>query len=100
MEKFICVNCKKKVPFKEIFKFKKGQQTICPNCFTVLKPKNIKSWNWGFAIGFAAFVVPYKMYLKYHNNFFVAASVGTLFAVIAVFIIALYTYKTVEFEEL
>ena len=54
MEKFKCPNCKNKIPFNEVFQFKKGHQTICSNCNTSLRPKKVKSWNWGFFIGFLA----------------------------------------------
>ena len=99
MENFKCSNCNNKIPFKEVFQFKKGHQTICNNCNTTLRPKKVTSWNWGFFIGLLAVVVPAKLYLNDHKNFFIAASIGIVFGTIAILLIAFYTYKTTEFEE-
>jgi CXXC-20-CXXC protein len=99
MNNFKCPNCNNKIPFNEVFQFKKGHQTVCNHCNTTLKPKKIKSWNWGFLIGFLAVVIPAKLYLNYHKNFLIAASIGIVFGAIAILLIAYYTYKTTEFEE-
>ena len=97
MTNFRCPNCEAKIPFKELFQFKKNHKTECNNCGTVLVPKKPKSWNWGFFFGFVSFIIPAKIVLHFHDSFLIAALVGGFFAIITILIIALYTYSTAEF---
>ena len=99
MENFTCPICGNKIPFNEVFKFKKDHQTKCFQCNTNLKPKNVKSWNWGFFMGFLAVIIPARIFFIYHKNFFIGASIGIVCGMIAIFLIAYYTYKTTDFEK-
>ncbi|MBK8945315.1 MAG: hypothetical protein IPM32_08610 [Ignavibacteriae bacterium] len=99
MKNFSCPNCKSPISIKEIFRFRKNHQTNCNNCKTILKPKNIKSWNWGFGIGLLSVVIPATIILHFYDNFLIAAIISICSAVIAISLVALYTYLSVEFEK-
>ncbi|MBK7104146.1 MAG: hypothetical protein IPH62_02545 [Ignavibacteriae bacterium] len=64
-----------------------------------MKPKNIKSWNWGFGIGFLSVVIPATIILHFYDNFLIAALLSICFGSIAVLFVVLHTYLTTEFEE-
>lgn len=100
MNKFKCPKCDRPIPIKELFNFNKKHQTVCNNCKITMKPKNIKSWNWGFIIGFATFVIPAKISLLYNDNYLMAAIIGFAGGTIGIISVALYTYLTTEFEEM
>lgn len=99
-EKFLCPKCKTKVPFKETFNFKKNHITKCSNCGAELTPKNVKSWNFGFFIGFIGVVIPAYTILHLYKNFLLAVFVGIVTGAIAILGIAYYTYLTTEFKEI
>ena len=83
----------------EVFKFKVNHVTLCSNCDLSIVPKNIKSWNSGFLVGFVSVVIPAFLILRYYNNFPVAIIVGAVAGSMGIFSMALYTYLTTEFEE-
>ena len=95
---FLCDKCNTKVSFWETLKIKQDHATICVSCGTSLYPVNIKSFNWGFGIGFIALALPGKIVLWYTDDFFKALTLGLICGVIAVFCIAFYTYKTTKFK--
>jgi len=99
MKNFSYPNCKSPISIKELFQFKKNHQTVCNNCKTILKPKNIKSWNWGFVVGFLAVTIHAQIILYFYDNFFIAAVISICFGSIAILFVALHTYLTAEFEE-
>lgn len=99
MEKFSCPNCKTKVSFKELFVFKRDHQTLCKKCNTTLKPRNIKSFNFGVIIGIVVSGVHAQLYLHFKKDIFGALTICACLGVISILLIALYTYKTTEFEE-
>ncbi|GGE23097.1 hypothetical protein [Psychroflexus salis] len=99
-EKFLCPKCKTKVPFKETFNFKKNHITKCSNCGAELTPKNVKSWNFGFFIGFIGVVIPAYTILHLYKSFLLAVFVGIVTGAIAILGIAYYTYLTTEFKEI
>ena len=69
---------KTKVPFMEVIKFKTNHVTICSSCGLGIVPKNIKSWNFGFLVGFVSVVIPAFLILRYYNNFPFAMIVGIM----------------------
>ena len=97
--KFSCPKCQTKVPFMEVFKFKTNHLTTCSKCGLGIVPKNIKSWNFGFFVGFISVVIPAFLILRYYNNFPIAMVVGVVTGSVGIFSMALYTYLTTEFEE-
>lgn len=99
MEKFSCPNCKAKISFKELFVFKRDHQTICEKCNTTLKPRNIKSFNFGAIIGFVVSGVPAQIYLHITNDIIGAMTLAACLGILSIMSMALYTYKTTEFEE-
>ena len=99
MEKFSCPNCKTKVSLKELFVFKRDHQTICKKCHTTLKHRNIKSFNFGAIIGFVVSGVPAQIYLHITNDITGALTIGACLGILSIMSMALYTYKTTEFEE-
>lgn len=78
------------------FQFKSNHKTVCNNCGTTLTLANGKSWSWGFLLDFIAIIITGKIYLHFHDNFLFAATVGIIFGIITVFIIALYIYRTTK----
>ena len=98
-KKFSCPRCKAKVSFKELFNFKKGHITKCSNCGAELIPKNVKSFNFGFFIGFPSVVIPAYTILLLYKNLFFAVLVGIVTGAIAILGVAYYTYLTTEFKE-
>lgn len=100
MKNFKCPKCKNSISLKELFCFKRNHQTICSNCKAILSPKKIKSFNWGFGIGFSAVVIPAQIVLFYFNDFLMAAYVGLLGSIIGILFVSLYTYLTTAFEEI
>lgn len=97
---FSCPKCQTKIPFSEVFNFKKDHITKCTNCNSELAPKNSKSWNFGFFIGFLGVVIPAYAILHFYNSFFAAALVGLITGVLAIISVALYTYLTTKFKEI
>lgn len=97
-EKFLCPKCKSKVPFKETFNVKKDHIIKCSNCGAELTPKNVKSWNFGFFIGFISVVIPAYTILHLYKNFLLAVLVGIVTGAIAILGIASYTYFTTELK--
>lgn len=97
--KFSCPKCKTKVPFMEVFKFKTSHVTTCSHCDLGIVPKNIKSWNFGFFVGFVSVVIPAFLILRYYNNFPLAMLIGVGTGLLGIFSMALYTYIRTEFKE-
>ena len=100
MKNFKCPRCNNSISIKELFRFKRKNQTKCDNCNTILKPIKIKSWNWGFVIGLLSVAIPAKIILFYYNDFLLAAFVGLLGGILGIFFVALHTYLSAEFEEI
>ena len=100
MGKFRCPNCGSKIPMKELLNFKKSHQTKCERCQANLKPKKIKSWNFGFGLGFLAVAVPVKIYWYYNRDFLVGMFLGLFCGILFITLFILYLYKVTEFEEI
>lgn len=95
---FRCPNCQSKVPFREVFTFKKDHITWCRYCKNALAPKNPRSWNFGFFIGSLGVTIPALIALRSHHNFLIAAMLGILSGTLVVFAVAIIVYLTTEFR--
>lgn len=95
---FICDRCNNKVSFWETFKLKRDHVTICNTCGTSLYPIKTKSFNWGFALGFIVVVLPGEIVYRCTDDLVKTFMVGAICAIIAVFSVAYYTYKTTKFK--
>lgn len=97
--KFTCPVCSNKLPFREVFRFNKGHVLQCPDCDSKLRPANVKSWNFGFVIGFLGFVVPAEL-VRYHwDSVMLAALIGVTTGGFAILTVALFTYLNTDFIE-
>ncbi len=98
MEKFICPNCRTKVSYKELFIFKKNHQTICKKCYANLKPQKTLSFNTTFIMGLIVTVVPGYILMSYNLPVWIIFGIPFMLAILTILGVALYTYKTTEFE--
>ncbi len=99
MEKFTCPNCKQKISFKEAFAFKRNRDFFCEKCSARLKPKYMKSFNFGVIIGFISVVLPAQFFLFFERNLLCALAIGVCTGTLAFLSIVYHTYKTTEFKE-
>lgn len=96
---FLCPICKSKIPTKELFSFSKEHITKCSNCGAELKPKNIKSWNFGFFIGLMGVLIPAYLVVFIFDNFPLGILVGLISGIISVLGVAFYVKKNTIFEK-
>jgi len=97
-KKFTCPVCDTKITWKELFIFKKNHVTFCTKCKSHLKPKNPKSFQWGFALGFLGCIIPgYISIYIYHD--FRSLLVGLISSILSIIIVVVYLFLTIEFIE-
>src|SRR5690606_4084061 len=98
--KFTCPVCSNKLPFKEVFRFNKGHVLQCPVCDSKLRPVHIKSWNFGFVVGFLGVVVHALLVKHYWDSFMLAALIGLTTGGFTIMAVASFTYLNTDFEEI
>lgn len=95
---FTCDRCNSKVSFWETLNLKRNHITVCNTCGAKLYPIKTKSFNWGFAISFVAVVIPAEIVYIFTHNLAKMFVVAIICAIVAIFGIAFYTYKTTKFR--
>lgn len=96
--KFHCDKCNAKVSFWETFKLKREYVTKCKVCGVSLYPVKTAAFNWMFVLGFVSVILPAEIMYRLTANLTKTFAIATFFALIAIFAVAYYTYKTTEFR--
>ena len=97
-ESSTCPRCGYKFSVLEISHVNKLHPFICPNCGNKLHPVNLKSWVFGYILGFITTGVPAKLYLYFEHDIVIALAIGLVCGSTAIFVFAIYINKTTFFE--
>lgn len=93
-----CPRCSYKFSVLETSHANNVRPFTCPNCGNKLHPVNLKSWVFGYTLGFISTGVPAKLYSYFEHNIVIALATGLVCGLTAIFIFAIYINKTTFFE--
>lgn len=97
---FRCDVCYNKISFWETLQLKKNHITICDTCGAKLYPIKVKSFDWGFIIGFGVIVVSGEIVYRLTGNLTKTFSLAFICSIIAISGVAFNTYKTTRFKSI
>ena len=98
-ESFTCPYCEKKLSFRVILKGKKDHSFECLLCGEAVVPQKIKSFSWGYIIGFMSFALPQQIVFYLHQDNVLAFLIGFLHAVTTFVLVSLYFYFNTKFSK-
>jgi DNA-directed RNA polymerase subunit RPC12/RpoP len=95
-QNFVCPHCHTKLPFSYVARIKNDHEFDCPNCGETLVPQKVKSFLWGYVVGFFAMALPGQVMLYLYDDFLLALTVGALCFAVVLIAFCLYLYTNTK----